>query len=77
MLNGANRDLESGYASSLQEGYLICATSRRLNFVAKQIIHELPYADDCAVEAHSQEDIQMITWSLIDLSNQQLIMDWQ
>ena len=29
--------------------------------VFEQVLHEFLYADDCALEAHSQQDIQLIT----------------
>ena len=29
--------------------------------VFEKVLHEFPYADDCALEAHSQQDIQLIT----------------
>ena len=29
--------------------------------VFEQVLHEFLYADDCALEAHSQHDIQLIT----------------
>ena len=63
MLSEATKNLHCGiYIGFCTSGKLF--NLNRLQACTKvfeQILHEFLYADDCALEAHSQQDIQLIT----------------
>ena len=63
MLSEATRDLQCGvFIRFRTTGKLFNLSRLRASTkVFEQILHELLYADDCALEAHSLQDIQLIT----------------
>jgi hypothetical protein len=63
MLSEATKDLPCGiYIRFRTSGKLFNLSRLRASTkVFEQVLHEFLYADDCALEAHSQQDIQLIT----------------
>ena len=63
MLNEATRDLQCGvFIRFRTTGKLFNLSRLRASTkVFEQILHELLYADDCALEAHSFQNIQLIS----------------
>ena len=63
MLSEATKDLPCGiYIRFRTSGKLFNLSRLRASTeVFEQVLHEFLYADDCALEAHNQQDIQLIT----------------
>ena len=63
MLADVTRDMPSGIDIRFRSSDKLFNLSRLRSStrVLEEVILELLYADDCALEAHSQQDIQLVT----------------